>query len=390
MKHWIGIIASVLLLLVVGESCDVSQLTDKPKTPKPTPDTTTPTQPTDEETDGGIAVTDDTLIVPIQETNDVKPDEYKPRLFFNAKFEPRTQIILGAGQKYMDCLTDFVASVGTQNKPPLFMFYQAATTDALYMRREQMGMKAEFDKQGWFIMPQIGVFMTKDGSPELHYEHHIADSDVFDKHLDTLVKLLKEWNRPVFLRLGYEFSGEWNGYQPETFKRAWIKVAKKIKQQGADKQIALVWHYAANAKNKDYMSYYPGDEWVDWWAISLFTPKVFDEPSLYTFLDDAKTHKKPVMIGESTFRTIPKPDEEGPIKWQRFFKKYFDLIKKYPQIKSVCYINLDWNRTRFPAWGDTRLSQNKDTEQRFVQEISKPIYLKGGNKTETLRKLDGK
>jgi hypothetical protein len=82
------------------------------------------------------------------------------------------------------------------------MFYQAATTDAFYMRREQMGMKAEFDKQGWFVMPQIGVFMTKDGSPELHYEHHIADSDVFDKHLDTLVKTTQRMEQTRFLTVG--------------------------------------------------------------------------------------------------------------------------------------------------------------------------------------------
>jgi beta-mannanase len=42
--------------------------------------------------------------------------------------------------------------------------------------------------------------------------------------------------------------------------------------------------------------YYPGDEYVDWWAISLFHKKNFKDKYMLNFIEDAKKHKKPVIL----------------------------------------------------------------------------------------------
>lgn len=49
--------------------------------------------------------------------------------------------------------------------------------------------------------------------------------------------------------------------------------------------------------DRDYQVFYPGNDWVDWWSIDLFSPEMFTLDNTTWFLEDAATHGFPVMIG---------------------------------------------------------------------------------------------
>ena len=153
------------------------------------------------------------------------------------------------------------------------------------------------------IIPQIAISMNPtSGDTRQHYEDKVAEGE-FDQKIDLFCDLIKTLDKPCFVRLGYEFNGTtWTGYIPIFYKRAWKRFVEKSKQKKV-KNVAWVWHYAPEGAN-NYMDYYPGDNYVDWWGISLF--KIQDIGNKYTkkFLQDAKKHKKPVMIAESSARGV--------------------------------------------------------------------------------------
>jgi hypothetical protein len=295
---------------------------------------------------------------------------FRARTYYGARLEPVSQIVVGAGQANQASFDEFTQAVGKGNEPVIYMEYLGLKKENTVQKlRERCKIWNAYPFQ---VIPQIGLSMTKDGSPEERYEHEVA-AGTYDKNIDDLVRELEAYNKPVYVRLGYEFNGHWNGYQPESFKQAWIRVTKAIRSKNLN--VAMVWCFAPDGTDKDFMKFYPGDEWVDWWAIDLFSEKHFSEPASLAFMDSAMAHKKPVMIGECTPRRISV--DLGQESWNRWFVPFFNFIRTYPHLKGFSYINWNWQSTAWPDWGNGRLQDNELVRKKFVDEISQPAYLKG-------------
>lgn len=142
-------------------------------------------------------------------------------------------------------------------------------------------------------------------------------------------------------------------------------------------KVATVWCYGYDdQKNSPFMDYYPGDEYVDWWGIDLFKPEEFKNPEVLSYLDNSLKYKKPLMIGESTPRSVGVLD--GFRSWNDWFEPYFHLMKRQPNVKAFCYIN--WNWAFYPQWsdwGDGRLEENDFVSQRFIKEMEHSIFRHG-------------
>ncbi|KAH9271575.1 hypothetical protein BASA83_006183 [Batrachochytrium salamandrivorans] len=131
-----------------------------------------------------------------------------------------------------------------------------------------------------------------------------------DTMLDQFAQSLRDLNAkygvPILLRYGHEMNGDWTtyGYQPTAYTSGFVKVAKLVRKY--TNMTAMVWgpnlgitypfvspganvvmptrasnpvDFALLDTNKDgqitslddpYGPYYPGDEWVDWVALSLY------------------------------------------------------------------------------------------------------------------------
>ena len=297
---------------------------------------------------------------------------------YGKRLEPKgDRVIHGAGQSDEE-FRRYFETVG-QTKPLVYMSYlglRGGDPAGFFAR-----LKTRLDAypSGTFLIPQIGLSMTKDGAPEQHYEHEVA-AGKYDAQIEALCRGLRDLGRPAYVRIGYEFNGQWNGYRPETFKAAWVRIVSAIRRHGLD-EAAAVWCYAPDGKDKDYLAYYPGDGYVDWWSIDTFSASHFTATDSLAFVAAADAHGFPVMIGESTPRKVGVG--EGARSWSRWFAPYFDFIHSHRSVKGFCYISWDWaGYPQWRDWGNGRIGDNALVRYRWRREIAAPEYLHGAAEPE--------
>lgn len=301
---------------------------------------------------------------------------------FNQKFEPKgNKVIHGAGQQFPKDFRDYWNAVG-EYKPLLYMTYiEIKWPDENWFKIIKKEIK-EFPN----VMLQIGLSMTNEveEGPQSHYEHDVATGK-YDSKIDDFCKGIKGLGIPTFVRLGYEFNGlSWNGYLPKTYIKAWKHFVDRIRKNNIN-NIAIVWCYCPEGE-KNYQDYYPGDNYVDWWAIDIFSSDYFKDPFTEKFMQDAEKHKKPVMIGESSARYVGTLD--GQKSWDNWFKPYFEWIENHPIVKAFCYINWNWSKHKhWKNWGDCRISRNEIVKKKYLEEISKPKYIHNQPVAKFLKKI---
>lgn len=295
-------------------------------------------------------------------------DFYLKRHQYGQPLEPHNHTIHGAGQS-RDAYKDYSDALDQSTQPKIYMTYRGLKNPVPEKWTNRIKENIAPYKENGLIL-QIGIAMTKDGSPWEHYEQEVAEGQ-YDENLKLLFAFLKELDIPVMIRIGYEFNGSWNGYEPDSYKRAFRHVTNVIRESGLD--AATVWCFAAKGDH-NYMDFYPGDEYVDWWAIDLFEPHELTHPVTFQFLEDAHNHARPVLIGESTAKFVGTTNADEA--WSHWFAPYFALIRSTPGMKAFCYINWDW--AKYPMWsdwGDCRIEVNENLLKRYQQELHHPLYL---------------
>ena len=285
-------------------------------------------------------------------------------LHFGAKFEPPDgRVLHGAGQspdafgRYWEALPE--------TRPAIFMVYFGVHK----LGAVEKQLKRYFGNYPQ-AMPQIGLAFAGRG-PNGRTQDRLVEGK-FDDDLRTAARVLRDTKRPVFIRPGYEFNGNWNAYDPDVFIEAFRKIVGIFRDEKAE-NVAFVWCYAAGGRPY-FMQWYPGDEYVDWWGIDIFMPRNITSKHAVRFLDAAIEHRKPVMICESTPKKVGVL--EGEKSWARWFEPYFDLVRSRNEIKGFCYINWDWaNYPQWSDWGNARIELNEEVLKRYREEMKKPAYI---------------
>ena len=231
------------------------------------------------------------------------------------------------------------------------------------------------------------------------YEKSIAlNKSSIIKPLTKILTTLKNSNRPIYLRIGYEVDAPWNHYKPHYFIQSWRWIAEWIKEHQAN-NIATVWHIAAYCgfkgygdntyKGLDYDAWWPGSQYVDWVGFSYYQQlrdcKTFSgqrglpfqfgnlnevdtanrSQALELLMNYLKSKKKPIMIAESapsayhlkntTYKKTAYVHRNDIIKkssqdiWNEWFDPYFDFIERHRQnIRAVTYLSTPWDE--LPGW----------------------------------------
>ena len=187
---------------------------------------------------------------------------------------------------------------------------------------------------------------------------------------------------PVFLRPGYEFGG--NGRGSLASKTYWVSAWRRIydifQQEGAQ-NVAFVWN---TLDAEDFMDYYPGDNYVDWWAINVFGNNADQNWFINYFIQEAAVHQKPVMIAESTPRAVGSVG--GQLSWDLWYRPYFSLISKYPHLKAFCYINASWINYPDPSFAlDCRIQSNSLVTEKYREILSDPKFIHSVGKRRLMR-----
>jgi len=208
---------------------------------------------------------------------------------------------------------------------------------------------------------------------------------------DNLIRELGQWikdiERPVFLRIGYEFDGwDWNFYNKDAYLASWRRIHSIFGEMKVN-NVAFVWQSKGNGSGQDILEeWYPGDNLVDWCGYSYFNNP---DQEMLTF---ARRHKKPVFIAEATpilfdrnqfhdtFLTKP---EQAKQAWEEWFVPFIKTLNENKDvIKAFSYINVDWSVQ--PMWinnplfkhVDSRIQESKFISKKWEEEITKPRYLK--------------
>ncbi|MBO4915954.1 MAG: S-layer homology domain-containing protein [Oscillospiraceae bacterium] len=187
-----------------------------------------------------------------------------------------------------------------------------------------------------------------------------------DSYIKASLAELGSRNCTVFLRPGAEMNGGWPELpDADKFISAYRKIAQEARKYS---NIALVFSpQDVNNRNVTYDTYYPGDEWVDWFGVSTyhrgesgegaytFDDRAHDNDAFYCvglygsdpliilqdLVDMAKAHKKPMMISECGFaiRSRKTGVVQTSYAADRMNKFYAYLPMLYPQIKAVFFFN---------------------------------------------------
>ena len=209
---------------------------------------------------------------------------------------------------------------------------------------------------------------------------------------DQLIIELGNWikalgDRPVFLRIGYEFDGwDWNHYQRKHYLRAWRRI-HTIFEELKVTNVAFVWQSKGVGSDQNLLEkWYPGDDLVDWCAYSYFL-----NPDT-AMLDFARRHKKPVFIAEATpvrgqdnlYYPVKLNEEQDAQKiWELWYQPFIDTLNENSDIiKAISYINANWSEQ--PMWKttalfrqvDARLQTSSFISKKWTAEFYKARYLK--------------
>ena len=161
-------------------------------------------------------------------------------------------LLHGAGQS-PDAFQAYWDAMPNSTKPMVYMAYTSlnrsqAEVQQFFETLEEQCAKYTDD---FYTIPQIGLSMTSGG---VGYDGAVASGELDDQIgylVDALQHTLK---RPAYLRIGYEFNGQWNGYSKHTYPKAFARVAKAVR---STKKVATVWDYSADA-SKERLN------WLDW------------------------------------------------------------------------------------------------------------------------------
>lgn len=200
--------------------------------------------------------------------------------------------------------------------------------------------------------------------------------DGFWNHqIRILARWIKDTDRPVFLRIGYEFDGPWNGLNPDEYVDAWKQIVKVFDWEEV-RNVAYVWQ-SAGINTNNIERWYPGDQFVNWVGYSHF-----DGPDHGRVMRAfAAEHGKPIMIAEAAPRRNLRTGD-GPTEWRNWFEPLFNTIENNDQIKALAYINTNWDEQpmwRGQGWGDSRVEVNQYIKEQWLDQVNDERWLKSSD-----------
>jgi hypothetical protein len=215
-----------------------------------------------------------------------------------------------------------------------------------------------------------------------------------DEQLRELGQKLASYDVPVLVRIGYEFDIDWAHYRPDEYRQAFVQIALALRAQAP--RVELVWHSAAacEVSLRAREAFYPGDEYVDYVGVSLFSQSRCAFQPLIDLVGFARQHQKPFFIAESTPQGFDLGDgtysagggERAPVSanasYERWFQPFFDFVHQNTDvIRGVSYINADWDTQRQWAapyangyFGDSRVQASPEIRARWLAELLDPLW----------------
>jgi len=203
-------------------------------------------------------------------------------------------------------------------------------------------------------------------------EDKVADGS-FDHLIAEFVDFVAAYpDRPFLIRIGYEFDGSWNDYDPKNFKLAFRRIVDALRARKLE-NFATVFASSSSVKAGQFEEYDPGQDYYDWVGYSWWGGENDGQPALAF----ARRVGKPVFIAEATARGHHFNKEDAATVWDDWFAKFFKHIDdNLDVIRAVSYINADWDsQDMWDGWGQTRLETSPLLKQRWLERMADPMFI---------------
>lgn len=212
-------------------------------------------------------------------------------------------------------------------------------------------------------------------SMELDEEGEVASGN-YDHLIRELADFLKEFDDHIFyLRIGYEFDGSWNHYDPELFKLAWRRIVDQLKSQNLTNFATVMGASRYYVDKGVWETYWPGDDYVDWLGYSYW----HNENRAPVVFDLAREKGLPVFIAEITPRGFWLNQVDGDLIWNDWFQLLFDHIDANQDvIRAISYINANWNSDPMwhgKGWGDSRIQINTPLKLKWLEKMATAQFI---------------
>jgi hypothetical protein len=239
-------------------------------------------------------------------------------------------------------------------------------------------------------MPQVS------GSP---YPLNSIINGSYDNYINGYATQVKNWGKPLFIRLGHEFNGDWYTYGganngggtltgfgdptkadgPERFIAAFQRVHDLFEAQSVDNVVWVLCPNNGSSPNESWNvpeAYYPGDSYVDWIGFDGYnfgTTQTWSGWASFfniynTLYQKFKNYGKPIMLGE--FASV----EQGGSKSQWITDAYLTWIKfGYTKIKAATWFHVA--KIEGTVFTDWRINSSTSSLTAYQNAIADPYFL---------------
>lgn len=274
-------------------------------------------------------------------------------VYYGAAIEPpKGRVYHGWGQ--FSSLWNQGAPAGTGDEKDLEAYQQAVKP----FRPVMLSFYTEPDPKALPIFVQRykkvaaerGCFVAQIGLSLNSVLQEVANGER-DPELVLLADSLHESHNPALLRIGNEISGSWNPSDSSKYIKSFRSIVGRLREAHAS-NVAAVWAAMPSSfEGVDYMRWYPGDDVVDWWSVSIVGFQDFDQPKLAAFLDFARAHHKPVLIGFASPVLSSKVPAQmrgpsGNAQASEWYRKFAELLRRRPEIQAVTIVSVDLRRMK--------------------------------------------
>ena len=191
-------------------------------------------------------------------------------------------------------------------------------------------------------------------APHIAFEPNNGLDEVKDgTYLRAWARDAARTKKPIFLRWASEMNGPWTKYggNPDLYKEKFALVSRIMKEEAPN--VALVWTPFAEPARL-IPEYYPGDQWVDWVGVNIYSvyvhngdvnrPSADEDPVQFLkTVYDGYAARKPIHISEYAATIWCKGSGLETVEWaiEKAKRFYGALRDDYPRVKSVNWFCLD-------------------------------------------------
>lgn len=316
----------------------------------------------------------------VTEPTKENPNGENPIVNGGSKFEPPDgECLFILGQADNDYMEAYMNKVRKNPAPAGFAYYTSLSNNAV--QNDMPRYKSFLDKYANTVL-QLAIWTGERqwGDPGYYLDDILLGR--YDQNINALASACKNFGKPIFVRFGYEFDGWHNAYPPDKYISAYRYFVDKMRKLSVD-NVAYVWHswgVGAYYGHDDFPRYYPtlpaatkvtqelwypGDEYVDWVALSVFGIGWGDLSTnqvVQWLVSFAENHNKPVMLAEAAaIKTSESRDANWVIPNTNWFEHVFALCSR-DAVKALTYINVDWEeRSSSSTWGDTQIQNAQNS-----------------------------